>query len=370
MTVPMLDLKAEYASIKGEIDSALANVLSSGAFILGPNVSAFEKEFADYIGTKYALGVASGTDALFLSLKALGIGAGDEVITSPLTFFATSEAISYTGAKPVFVDADPETHNIDAIKIEKAVTKATKAIIPVHLWGLPADMDPIMQTAKKHGLFIVEDCAQAAGAKYRSKKVGSYGSAGCFSFFPTKNLGCYGDGGMITTNDDAVYEKLKLLHLHGSKSRGVHEIIGYNSRLDEIQAAILRVKLRYLDKWNDARRKNAAYYTSEFLSLGIKCPAEPQGTRHVYHQYTMEMDGREPAIEHLKANGVSAFVYYPNPLHLQKAYDNLGYKKGDFPESEKIGLRMLSIPVHPFLSDSEKDTVTAALKGFKHKKAV
>lgn len=363
MTVPMLDLKAEYGSIKNEIDCALADVLASGAFILGPNVSAFETEFAGYIGTKYSVAVASGTDALFLSLKALGVGAGDEVITSPLTFFATSEAISYTGAKPVFVDADPSTHNIDVSKIEKAVTKRTKAVIPVHLWGLPADMDAVMQAAEKHGLFVVEDCAQAAGAQYKSKKTGSFGSAGCFSFFPTKNLGCYGDGGMITTDDKFVYEKLKLLHLHGSKSRGVHEMIGYNSRLDEIQAAILRIKLKRLDVWNDARRANAAYYTSIFSNLGIKCPSEPEGSRHVYHQYTVEIDEREQAAEDLKANGVSAFVYYPNPLHLQKAYDGLGYKKGDFPESEKIAARMLSIPVHSFLSDSEKDTVVAALKG-------
>ncbi len=362
MTVPMLDLKAEYNSIKAEVDPSLAAVLSSGAFILGPNVSAFEREFADYIGTKFAVAVASGTDALFLSLKALGIGAGDEVITSPLTFFATSEAISYTGARPVFVDADPLTHNIDASKIEKAVSKRTKAVIPVHLWGLPADMGPIMDTAGKHGLHVVEDCAQAAGASYKGKKVGSFGSAGCFSFFPTKNLGCYGDGGIITTNDEKIHENLKLLHLHGSKARGIHEMIGYNSRLDEIQAAILRVKLKRLDAWNDARRSNAAYYTCAFSKLGVKCPAEPEGLRHVYHQYTVEINDREKAIDSLKTKGVSAFVYYPTPLHLQKAYDALGYKRGDMPESEKIGDRMLSIPIHPFLCEDEKQTVSKALQ--------
>lgn len=362
MAVQMLDLKAEYASIKSEVDSVLSSVLSSGAFILGPSVSAFEKEFAQYIGTEYAVGVASGTDALFLSLKALGIGQGDEVITSPLTFFATSEAISYTGARPVFVDADPSTHNIDASKIEKAISKNTKAIIPVHLWGLPADMGPIMEIANKHGLPVVEDCAQSAGAQYVGKRTGSFGSTGCFSFFPTKNLGCYGDGGMITTNDSIVYEKLKLLHLHGSKSRGVHEMIGYNSRLDEIQAAILRIKLKRLDLWNEARRNNAAYYTSVFSKLGIKCPAEPKGAKHVYHQYTIEIDDREKVIEALKPSGVSAFVYYPNPLHLQKAYDDLGYKKGDMPASEKIGERMLSIPIHPFLSDSDRNSVIDAFK--------
>jgi len=351
MAISMLDLKSEYAQIKNEIDTAVKDVLASGAFILGPNVSAFEKEFAQYSGVKHAVGVASGTDALFLSLKAIGIGQGDEVITSPLTFFATSEAISYTGAKPVFVDVDPATHNIDASKIEKAVTKKTKAIIPVHLWGLPADMDPVMRIAKQHGLSVVEDCAQAAGAQYNSKRTGSMGTTGCFSFFPTKNLGCYGDGGMITTDDDNVYEKLKLLHLHGSRSRGVHEMIGYNSRLDEIQAAILRVKLRYLDKWNDVRRKNAAHYTFVLSSAGIKCPAEPKGSRHVYHQYTVEVPNRETVMKKLSEKGVPAFVYYPNPLHLQKAYDDLGYKKGDMPASEKIGAMMLSIPVHPELSE-------------------
>ncbi len=365
MSISMLDLKAEYSSIKAEVDTALSAVLSSGAFILGPNVSSFEKEFAGYIGTKYAVAVASGTDALFLSLKALGVGEGDEVITTPLTFFATAEAVSYTGAKPVFVDVDPLTHNIDPSKIEKAVTKRTKAVLPVHLWGLPADMSQIMEIAEKHGLSVVEDCAQSAGAAYKGKKTGSFGATGCFSFFPTKNLGCYGDGGMITTNDENIYEKLKLLHLHGSKSRGVHEMIGYNSRLDEIQAAILRIKLKRLDIWNAARRKNAGYYSSQFSKLGIKCPAEPSGTEHVYHQYTIETGEREKTIESLKAAGVSAFVYYPNPLHLQKAYDGLGYKKGDLPASEMIGEKMLSIPVHPFLSEEEKKTVAEAFKNFR-----
>jgi len=363
MAISMLDLKSEYAQIKNEIDAAVKDVLASGAFILGPNVSAFEKEFAQYTGVKHAVGVASGTDALFLSLKAIGIGQGDEVITSPLTFFATSEAISYTGARPVFVDVDPATHNIDASKIEKVVTKKTKAIIPVHLWGLPADMDPIMRIAKQHGLSVVEDCAQAAGAQYHSKKTGSMGTTGCFSFFPTKNLGCYGDGGMITTDDDNVYEKLKLLHLHGSRSRGVHEMIGYNSRLDEIQAAILRVKLKYLDKWNDVRRKNAAHYTSVLSSAGIKCPAEPKGLRHVYHQYTVEVPSRESVMKKLSEKGVPAFVYYPNPLHLQKAYDDLGYKKGDMPTSEKIGDMMLSIPVHPELSEDSVALIANSLSG-------
>lgn len=366
--IGMLDLKAEYASIRPEVDAALAQVFSSGAFILGPNVAAFEKEFAEYIGTKFSVAVASGTDALFLSLKAIGIGQGDEVITTPLTFFATSEAISYTGARPVFVDVDPATHNIDPMKIENAVTKRTRAIIPVHLWGLPADMDGVTSIAKKHGLFVVEDCAQSAGAVYKDKKTGSFGTTGCFSFFPTKNLGCYGDGGMITTDDEKVYETLKLLHLHGSKSRGVHEMIGYNSRLDEIQAAILRIKLKKLDAWNGARAANADYYTSVLSGAGIKCPSAPSGAKHVYHQYTVELEGRERAIESLKASGVSAFVYYPNPLHLQKAYEGLGYNTGDFPNSEKIGSRMLSIPVHPFLSEPDRQSVAEALSGFVQKR--
>lgn len=368
MNIPILDLKAEYKSIKNEIDNAVMSVLESGHFILGPNVSSLEKEIASYCGTKYAVAVASGTDALFLSLKALGIGEGDEVITTPLTFIATAEAISYTGAKPVFVDVDPQTHNIDHSAIKKAITKKTKAILPVHLWGLPSDMDAIMGIAKENGLLVVEDCAQAFGAEYlpagrqgKGKKVGSFGDAGCFSFFPTKNLGAYGDAGMITTSDDKAYEKLKLLHLHGSKSRGVHEIIGYNSRLDEIQAAILRVKLKYIDKWNEQRRKNAEVYSQEFEKIRLKHQVEPAGYKHVYHQYTIEAKNRDKMISSLSEKGIAAFVYYPNPLHIQKAYEDLGYKKGQFPVSEMIGGAMVSIPVHPFLSEEDVKNISKAI---------
>lgn len=361
MPIQILDLKAEYKEIKSEIGEAVHKVLDSGAFILGPNVSALEKEIAGYVGTKYAVAVASGTDALFLSLKALGIKEGDEVITSTLTFIATAEAISYTGAKPVFVDVDPDTHNIDAKKMEKAITPRTKAIMPVHLWGLPADMAPVMEIAKKHDLKVVEDCAQAIGAQYNGKKAGSFGDAAGFSFFPTKNLGAYGDAGMITTGDEKVYEKLKLLHLHGSKSRGVHEVIGYNSRLDDIQAAVLRVKLKYLDKWNDDRRRHAAIYNEAFNSSCIKFPDEPKGTRHVYHQYTIELTDREQVREGLAKEGISSFVYYPNPVHLQQAYKDLGYKPGDLPVAEKIGARMLSLPVYPQLPDEDVKKVAAAV---------
>jgi len=349
----MLDLKAEYAALKSEIDGVLDRVLESGHFILGPNVAALEGEFAKYTGAKYAVGVASGTDALFLALKALGVKEGDEVITTALSFIATAEAISYTGAKPVFVDVIPDTHNIDPAKLEAAITKKTRAIIPVHLWGLCADMEPILAAAKKHGLLVVEDCAQAAGASYRGQKAGSFGDAGCFSFFPTKNLGAYGDGGMITTDDKETYDRIKLLHLHGSKARGVHEIIGYNSRLDEMQAAILRVKLKHLDAWNDKRRNNAAIYSSLFGKSGIKHPVEKEGFRHVYHQYTIELDNRDDMMQKLSSKEIPSFVYYPNPLHLQKPYLGLGYKAGDFPAAEKIGRTMLSIPVHPFLSKEE-----------------
>ncbi len=353
MKISMLDLKAEYAALKSEIDGVLDRVLESGHFILGPNVAALEEEFAKYTGAKYAVAVASGTDALFLSLKALGIKEGDEVITTALSFIATAEAISYTGAKPVFVDVDPGTHNIDPAKLEAAITKKTRAIIPVHLWGLCADMEPILAAANKHGLLVVEDCAQAAGASYRGQKAGSFGDAGCFSFFPTKNLGAYGDGGMITLKDGAAYERLKLLHLHGSKTRGVHELIGYNSRLDEIQAAILRVKLKQLDAWNDKRRANAAVYSGLFAKSGIKHPVEKEGYRHVYHQYTIEVENRDAMMKKLSSKEIPSFVYYPNPLHLQKPYVSLGYKAGDFPTAEKIGATMLSIPVHPFLREEE-----------------
>ena len=361
MKISMLDLKAEYVQIKKEIDEAVKAVLESGHFILGPNVSYFEEEFAKYIGTQFAIGVASGTDALFLALKALGIKEGDEVITTALSFIATAEAISYTGAKPVFVDVDPVTHNIDPDKIEKSITKKTKAIIPVHLWGLASDVDPIIKTARQHGIFVVGDCAQSAGAEYKGKKVGSLGNAGCFSFFPTKNLGAYGDGGMIVTDDRETYDRIKLLHLHGSKARGVHEIIGYNSRLDEIQAAILRVKLKYLDSWNDKRRANALIYSSLFEKNGIKHPVEKEGFRHVYHQYTIEAENRDDMMKKLSSIEIPSFVYYPNPLHLQKPYEDLGCKTGDFPAAEKIGRTMLSIPVHPFLSKEEVIMVGEAI---------
>ena len=361
MPIQILDLKAEYKSLKQEIDQAVLDVLESGAFILGPNVSALEKEIAAYVGTKHALAVASGTDALFLSLKALGIKEGDEVILPTLTFIATAEAVSYTGAKPVFVDSDPVTHNIDISGIEKAMTKKTKAIMPVHLWGLPADMDEVAAVAKKHGLKVVEDCAQAIGASYNGKKTGSFGDAAGFSFFPTKNLGAYGDAGIITTSDDEVYEKLKLLHLHGSKSRGVHEVIGYNSRLDEIQAAILRIKLRHIDRWNDDRRRHAAIYNEMFGGSSIKSPCEPKGCRHVYHQYTIELADREKVREGLAKEGITSFVYYPNPVHIQQAYQDLGYKTGDFPVSEKIGASMLSLPVYPQLPDTDVKKVAAAV---------
>ncbi|MCX5749159.1 MAG: DegT/DnrJ/EryC1/StrS family aminotransferase [Candidatus Saganbacteria bacterium] len=361
MPIPILDLKAEYRSIKSEIDTAVAQVLESGHFVLGPNVAALEKEIASYCGTKYGVAVASGTDALFLSLKALGIKEGDEVIIPTLTFFATAEAVSYTGARPVFADADPETHNIDVEKIKSSITKNTKAIMPVHLWGLPAEMEKIMGIAKENGLFVVEDCAQSIGSEYNDKKTGSFGNTGCFSFFPTKNLGAYGDAGMIVTDDEKIFEKLKLLHLHGSKARGVHEMIGYNSRLDELQAAVLRIKLKYIDIWNGKRRTNAKYYTSRFSQAGIKCPAEPEGFKHVYHQYTIEVDDREKVLKNLTEQGVSAFIYYPNPAHLQAPYRELGYGAGDFPAAEKIGTRMLSIPVHPFLSTEDVKAVADAV---------
>jgi len=361
MPVQILDLKAEYRSIKSEVDEAVSKVFESGHFVLGPNVSLLEKEMAAYCGTKYAVAVASGTDALFLSLKALGLGTGDEVIVPTLTFFATAEAVSYTGARPVFADADPFSHNIDVKTVEGLITKKTKAIMPVHLWGLPAEMEKIMGLAKAKGLFVVEDCAQSIGAEYLEKKTGSFGDTGCFSFFPTKNLGAYGDGGMIVTDDESVLEKLKLLHLHGSRARGVHEMIGYNSRLDELQAAVLRVKLRHIDAWNEKRRSNAKYYTSKFSKAGIKCPAEPEGLKPVYHQYTIEVDNRDAVLKKLTDCGVSAFVYYPNPAHLQAPYMELGYAAGDFPAAEKIGARMLSLPIHPFLSENDINTVAEAV---------
>ncbi|RJQ15325.1 MAG: DegT/DnrJ/EryC1/StrS family aminotransferase [Nitrospiraceae bacterium] len=354
--IPMLDIKAQHEPIKEEIKQALKDILDSGQFILGPNVRAFEQEIVSYCDVRNALGLASGTDALFLCLKALGLEKGDEVITTPFTFIATAEAIAYVGATPVFVDIDRHTLNIDSSKIEEKITTRTRAVIVVHLFGLPADMDEIMALAQKYNLKVVEDCAQAFGARYKNRPAGGIGDAGCFSFYPSKNLGAYGDGGMMVTNHHEIYESVRLLRNHGTVAPYRHGFIGYNSRLDEIQAAILRIKLRHIDEYNGKRRDLAKIYTS-LLGDSVQCPVEIGDRTHVYHQYTIRTGERDRISGALRDDNVSSVVYYPVPLHMQEAFNYLGYRKGDLPESEAAADEVLSIPIYPELDPGKAEHI-------------
>jgi dTDP-4-amino-4,6-dideoxygalactose transaminase len=363
MKIPMVDLKAQYVSLKYELDAKLQEVLLATQFILGPNVQELEKEVAEYIGTKHAVACASGTDALHLALLACGIKAGDEVITTPFTFIATAEAISYIGAKPVFADVSPDTWNIDPEEIKKKITSRTKAVIPVHLFGHPAEMSSILDIANSHGLKVIEDCAQSFGAGYKFVRTGSFGDAGCFSFFPSKNLGCYGDGGMVTTDSDSIAEELRALRNHGSKIRYYHDTVGYNSRLDEIQAAILRVKLPRIDRYNSLRRERAAQYNALLAAIsGIAVPVEKNGYYHVYHQYTILADRRDEIMNALAAKDIASAIYYPVPLHLQKSYGGLGYKEGGFPVSENLSKRVLSLPIYPELNPADVDLISETIR--------
>lgn len=370
MQVPLLDLKPQYEQIKKEVEEAVKEVLRSGYYILGPNVKALEEEMAAYCGTKYAVGVASGTDALRLSLISLGISEGDEVTTAPFTFVATTEAIVQVGAKPVFVDIEEETFNIDPAKIEEAITEKTRAIIPVHLYGQAVNIEPIMRIAKKYSLKVIEDAAQAIGAEYGLKKVGSIGDVGCLSFFPTKNLGGCGDGGMVLTNDEKIAEKIKSLRIHGTKSDYIYSVFGYNSRLDELQAAILRVKLKYLDKWIEMRRQKAFLYNELFSSSpsgpskGVKIPQEAPHARHSYCVYTICTPERERLKEYLETKGIRTKVYYPLPLHLQRVHKDLGYRKGDFPLAEKASREVLSLPIYPELERDKIELVVKEISNF------
>ena len=364
MKVPFLDLDREYSSIKDEIQDSIRGVFNSSRFILGDNVKALEEEIAKYIGAKHAIGVASGTDALLLSFMALGIGKGDEVITTPFTFFATAGAVTRTGATVKFVDVDNRTYNIDPDKIRDAVTKNTKAIAPVHLFGQSADIKEIMQIASENNLFVIEDACQSIGAEYDAKKVGSF-SIGCFSFFPTKNLSCYGDGGIVTTNDDKIAEKIRMLRVHGAKPKYFHSMIGINSRLDELQAAILRVKLKYLDEWNTKRNTNAKTYNELLRNIKqIKTPFVSKGCKHVYNQYAIQAENRDKLMESLSSKNISAGVYYPLSLHLQKCYSCLGYKKGSIPVSEFLPSKILSLPMFPELKKEEIEYVSESIKEF------
>lgn len=365
MKIQILDLKRQYSSIKDEIDGAIKRVVDDQDFVLGRDVNILEQEMAAYCGTKYAVGVASGTDALILALRALDIKEGDEVITPPFTFFATAEAVSLVGAKPIFVDIDPKTYNIDPSKIEAKITRATKAIIPVHLYGQCSDMEPINALAKKHSLKIIEDNAQSIGAVYNGDKSGSLGDIGCLSFFPSKNLGGFGDGGMIVTDKADIAKKIAILRVHGSSERYIHSVIGTNSRLDNLQAAVLRVKLKYLDKWLEARRGIAKYYDKGLMGLPISVPFSPEYNVHTYSLYIIRARGRaSDLMRFLKDNGVESRTYYPIPLHLQECYKNLRYKKGDFPESEKAALETLALPIFPELTRPEMDYVIDTVKKF------
>ena len=363
----MVDLKRQYHEIKSEIDEAVLNALEATQFILGPNVQRFEEEAAAFLGVKHAVSLANGTEALHLALLACGIEKGDEVITTPFTFIATAEAISYLGAKPVFVDIDPKTFNIDPVKVEEyIVSRLTshvsriKAIIPVHLYGQAADMDPIMAIAKKHNLKVIEDCAQSFGGDYKGKMTGSFGEFGCYSFFPSKNLGCYGDGGMVTTNDTELAEKVKVLRNHGSKVRYYHSVIGYNSRLDEIQAAILRVKLKRMKRFNELRNSNAHLYSRMFEGTGVTPPFEDGNGMHVYHQYTVKTGDREKIIEALAKEGIASAIYYPVPLHQQDVYKN-NYQGLSLPITEKVSQEVLSLPIFPELTEEEIKKVVSTI---------
>lgn len=359
--IPMVDLQIQYQQLKSEIDRAIAGVLDTSYYILGPQGQSFETEAAAYLGVKHAIGVASGTDALHLALRAAGLGPGDEVITSPFTFIATAEAVAYVGATPVFVDIDPRTFNIDPELARKAITAKTRAILPVHLFGQPADLAPLQQLCDEHGLLLIEDCAQSFGAGYDGRQTGSIGALGCFSFFPSKNLGCYGDGGMVVTSDDRLAEQLRMLRNHGSKVRYHHDIIGYNSRLDELQAAILNVKLRHIDRFNRLRRQNAHYYSVRLQDAGVVPPFEDGKGVHVYHQYTLLTDRREAVQQALTQAGCASAIYYPIPLHRQNVFA-ADFSVVSLPVSESVAARCLSLPIYPELSENQMDRVIGAIR--------
>ncbi|WP_294186153.1 DegT/DnrJ/EryC1/StrS family aminotransferase [uncultured Clostridium sp.] len=392
MNIPLIDLKAQYESLADKLNEATLGILSSANYIMGKTVLDFEKEFANYIGVKHAISVGNGTDALVLALKSIGIGAGDEVITTPFTFFATAEAISAVGGTPVFVDVNKDTFNIDTTKIEEKITSKTKAIMPVHIFGQSADMDEINEIAKKHNLMVIEDACQAIGGKYKGRKIGTLGDAACFSFFPTKNLGCAGDGGMIVTDNDEIATIARALRTHGSGENGqkaynllnnieeevqkaesandtvynplkyYNYLIGYNTRLDAIQAAILDVKIKEIDKWNARRREIVKAYNEALQNSTLVTPVAKDYNEHVYHMYILQSENREEVIEKLKEAGIATGVYYPVPLHLQKVYKNLGYKEGDMPVAEYLSHRTFAIPVYPELNEEQVQYIISKLK--------
>ncbi|MEQ1883579.1 MAG: DegT/DnrJ/EryC1/StrS family aminotransferase [Bryobacteraceae bacterium] len=367
MTVPLLDLQAQFTPMREEVLHEVTRVIDSQRFILGPDVEALEKDIAPYCGAKYAIGCANGTDALFLALLAHGIGHGDPVITTPYTFFATAGAISRIGARPVFVDIDPKTFNLDANQLEIVLraNPEAKAILPVHLYGGAADMDPICKLATERGIPVIEDAAQAIGSEYKGRRVGSIGSIGCFSFFPSKNLGGFGDGGLLTTNDKALADKLMALRVHGTTGVYMHEWVGINSRLDALQAAVLRIKLRHLDAWSEGRRRNAELYRELLEDAPVQTPV-PVGyqTRHIYNQFIIRVENRDNLKSYLGEQGIGTAVYYPLPLHLQNCFSYLGYRAGDFPESEKASKETLALPIFAELTREQIEYVSQAIRTF------
>lgn len=394
MNIPLINLKKQYETIKEESDKNVLEILNSANYIMGENVKKFEEEFSEYLGVTNSISVGNGTDALIIALKALGIGEGDEVITTTFTFFATAESISSVGATPVFVDVKLDTFNIDVTKIEEKITSKTKAIMPVHIFGQPADMDEINKIAKKYNLKVIEDACQAIGSEYKDRKVGTLGDIACFSFFPTKNLGCAGDGGMIVTNDENLGVICRALRTHGSGENGnkaynllndikesvdedkgtdntvynplkyYNYLVGYNSRLDELQAAILRIKLRKLDTWNTKRRENANFYNESLKDTELITPYEEGNLKHVYHMYILQSEKREEIVSYLKDNGIATGIYYPVPIHLQKVYKGLGYKVGNMPNAEYLSERTFAIPMFAELTNEEKECIVEKLKRF------
>ena len=399
MRVPLLDLSQQYTALADPIRAEIEEVLATQNFILGPKVAKFEAAIASYCGAPYAIGVSSGTDALLIALMSIDLKPGEEVITSTFSFFATAGAIARLGGIPVFVDIDPDSYNLDVAKIEDAITERTRAIIPVHLYGQMADMDPIIEVARRHDLYVIEDAAQAIGAEYKGRRAGSIGHIGCFSFFPSKNLGAFGDAGMVTTNDPALAERLKMLRNHGYKPKYYNKIVGGNFRLDAIQAAVLRVKLPYLDSWTEGRRRNAATYRALFRDAGLDCgtekagfrkdtfvepssgavssrrrhltdfpgvllPVELPGCKHIYNQFVIRTKDREQLLAHLRARRIGTEVYYPVPLHLQECFTNLKYKSGDFPIAESAAKETLALPIYPELTEDMLRTVVGAIGDF------
>ncbi len=368
MPVPFVDLQAQYRSIKSEVDAAIQRVLDTSAFVLGREVEAFERAFAEYVGAEFCVGVSNGTAAIQLALTACGVGAGDEVIVPANTFFATAEAVSTANASPVFVDCDADSYNIDASKIEAAITERTRAVIPVHLYGRPADLDAVFEIAERRNLIVLEDAAQAHGARYKGRRVGPLGSAGCFSFYPGKNLGAYGEGGAVVTNDKEVARRLRLLRDHGSEQKYRHEIVGYNFRLEGIQGAVLGVKLKYLDRWNALRREHAARYRELLAPLeesgALSLPRESPDAESVHHLFVIQSDARDRLQRFLSAAGVQTGIHYPVPIHLQPAYASLGHKEGDFPSAESQSRRLLSLPMFAELTDAQIAYVSDALGDF------